>query len=177
MENLPASTVNIILIVVGLLILYTLLRSTVRVVPEYKRLVILQLGRYGGTRGPGIVFVIPGLEIAREIDLREGFLEIPRQTSITKDNAAISIDFFVYYRVVDPKLAVLQVQNVVQASLNIATTTLRAVIGEIPLDDVLAKREGINDMLRVKLDEITERPESPASRSARSSRRATFRTR
>lgn len=146
-----------ILILVGLAILVAIfvLRS-IRVVPEYVRLVVLALGRYAGTRGPGIVLIMPW-EQASRVDLRERFLEIPKQTSITKDNAPISIDFLVYYRVVDPKLSVLQIDDVVNASKNIATTTLRAVIGDITLDDVLAKREQINDQLRVKLDEVTER--------------------
>jgi regulator of protease activity HflC (stomatin/prohibitin superfamily) len=146
-----------VLFVVGLLlvVLLIVLRS-IRIVPEYIRLVILALGKYAGTRGPGIVLVLPW-EQSFKVDLRERFLEIPRQTAITKDNAPISIDFLVYYRVVEPKSAILQVDDVVHASLNIATTTLRAVIGDISLDDVLAKREAINDQLRVKLDEITER--------------------
>jgi len=127
------------------------------VVPETERLVVLSLGRYAGTRGPGLVFIIPVIEQARKVDVRERFLDIPSQTAITKDNAPIDIDFLVYYRVVDPKLAVLQVDNVVSAAVNIATTTLRAVLGDISLDDVLAKREQINDTLRIKLDEITER--------------------
>ena len=101
--------------------------------------------------------MLPLLETARKVDLRERFLEIPRQTAISKDNTAIDIDFLVYYRIVNPKLSVLEVENVVQASLGIAATTLRAVIGDIELDDVLAKREQINDVLRVKLDEVTER--------------------
>ncbi len=118
---------------------------------------VLALGKYGGTRGPGITFIIPLLETAKRVDLRERFLEIPRQTAISKDNTAIDIDFLVYYRIVNPKLSILEVENVVQASLGIAATTLRAVIGDIELDDVLAKREQINDVLRVKLDEVTER--------------------
>ncbi|MBC6936996.1 MAG: SPFH/Band 7/PHB domain protein [Chloroflexi bacterium] len=129
----------------------------IRIVPETERLVVLALGRYAGTRGPGIVLIIPIIEQARKVDIRERFLDIPSQTAITKDNAPIAIDFLVYYRVIDPKRAVLQVDNVVSAAVNIATTTLRAVIGDISLDDVLAKREQINDTLRVKLDEITER--------------------
>jgi regulator of protease activity HflC (stomatin/prohibitin superfamily) len=144
-----------LVVVLALLILGFVLRS-VRVVPEFERLVILALGRFAGVRGPGIVLVLPW-ESATRVDLRERFLEIPRQTAITKDNAPISIDFLVYYRVVDPKRSILVVDNVVSASLNIATTTLRAVIGDITLDDVLAKREEINDKLRVKLDEITVR--------------------
>jgi regulator of protease activity HflC (stomatin/prohibitin superfamily) len=147
---------SVIAIAVGLFVVY-LAVSIVRVVPEYERLVVLTLGKYAGTRGPGITAVIPLLETAKRVDLRERFLEIPRQTAISKDNTAIDIDFLVYYRIVNPKLSVLEVENVVQASLGIAATTLRAVIGDIELDDVLAKREQINDVLRVKLDEVTER--------------------
>lgn len=148
-------SLSLIILALGVLIFLLALRS-IRVVPEYIRLVILALGRYSGTRGPGVVVVFPW-EQASRVDLRERFLEIPRQTAITKDNAPIAIDFLVYYRVVDPKLSILQIDDVVRASLNIATTTLRAVIGDILLDDVLAKRETINDQLRLKLDEITER--------------------
>jgi len=146
----------IIGITVVLLLVYTLSR-VIRIVPEYERLVILALGRYAGTRGPGIVIVIPFLETAIRVDVRERFLDIPSQTAITQDNAPIAIDFLVYYRVTDPKRSVLEVDNVVRASTNIATTTLRAVIGDIELDAVLSKRDQINEMLRIKLDEITER--------------------
>jgi len=146
------------ILLIGLVIfLFLLLTSIVKIVPEYERLVVLALGKYAGTRGPGITFIIPLLEMARRVDLRERFLEIPRQTAISKDNTAIDIDFLVYYRVVNPKLSILEIENVVAASLNIAATTLRAVIGDIELDDVLSKREAINDVLRVKLDEVTER--------------------
>jgi len=147
---------SMIILVLVLLVFY-LLFSTIRVVPEYERLVVLALGKYAGTRGPGITFIIPIFERAMKVDLRERFLEIPQQTAISKDNTSIAIDFLVYYRVVNPKLSVLEVENVVAASLNVAATTLRAVIGDIELDDVLAKREQINDVLRVKLDEVTER--------------------
>ena len=146
-----------LLIIVVVLFIFFVVFSSFRVLPEYERLVVLRLGKYTGTRGPGLTFIMPLLEQARRVDMRERFLEIPRQTAISKDNTAIDIDFLVYYRVVNPKLSVLEVENVVQASLNIAATTLRAVIGDIELDDVLAKREQINDVLRVKLDEVTER--------------------
>jgi regulator of protease activity HflC (stomatin/prohibitin superfamily) len=145
----------VILIVIFLLFLY-LIGSVIRIVPEYQRLVILALGRYAGTRGPGIVIVLPLLERAITRDMRESFLEIPRQTAISKDNAPINIDFLVYYRVVNPELSVIAVDNVIQAALGVAATTLRAVIGDITLDDVLAKRDQINDTLRVKLDDVTE---------------------
>ncbi|RMG80907.1 MAG: SPFH/Band 7/PHB domain protein, partial [Chloroflexi bacterium] len=146
----------IILIGVVLFLLYTVL-SIIRVVPDYERLVVLQLGRYRGTRGPGIVIIVPLLEKAFKVDLRERFLDIPAQTAITKDNAPIRIDFLVYYRITEPHLSVLKVDHVVRASTNIATTTLRAIIGEMSLDDVLAKREDINNVLRERLDVATER--------------------
>ena len=120
-------------------------------------MVVLAFGKYSGTRGPGLIFIVPFVERAIKVDVRERFLDIPRQTAITLDNAPISIDFLVYYRVTDPRLSVLEVENVVGAAVNIATTTLRAVIGDIELDSVLSKREQINDTLRVKLDEVTER--------------------
>jgi regulator of protease activity HflC (stomatin/prohibitin superfamily) len=157
MGDILGNQAMLILVLFLVLLFFWLLSRLIRVVPETERLVVLSLGRYAGTRGPGIVIILPVIEQARKVDIRERFLDIPSQTAITKDNAPIDIDFLVYYRVVDPKLAVLQVDNVVSAAVNIATTTLRAVIGDISLDDVLAKREQINDTLRIKLDEITER--------------------
>jgi regulator of protease activity HflC (stomatin/prohibitin superfamily) len=147
---------NILLVIIVLVVLYTLF-IFIRIVPQYERLVVFSLGRYAGTRGPGVVLIIPFIERAVRVDTRERFLEIPRQTAISKDNTTISIDFLMYYRVVDPSASIINVDDVVRASLNVAATTLRAVIGDIELDDVLAKREQINDVLRVKLDEITER--------------------
>lgn len=147
----------ILIVVVLLIVVVWLFAQVIRIIPEYQRVVILALGRYSGTRGPGVVIVIPFLERGITIDIRERFLDIPSQTAITQDNAPIDIDFLVYYRITDPKKTVLEVDNVVSASLNIATTTLRAVIGDIELDTVLSKRDQINETLRVKLDEITER--------------------
>jgi regulator of protease activity HflC (stomatin/prohibitin superfamily) len=138
------------------LFIFWVVTRWIRIIPEYERLVILRLGTYGGTRGPGVVIVAAPFEQAIRIDMRERFLEIPRQTAISKDNAPINVDFLVYYRVVDPRLTVTAVDNAVRAAVNVAATTLRSVIGDISLDDVLSKREGINDTLRVKLDEVTE---------------------
>ena len=137
--------------------LIVVLGSAVRIVPEYQRLVVFRLGRCIGTKGPGFVLLIPFVERAVQADLREQVREIPQQTSITKDNAPISIDFLWYFKVLNPAESVLQVSNFEQAAQGMATTTLRAVIGGIPLDDVLSQREHINTMLRTRLDEVTGR--------------------
>jgi len=129
----------------------------VRVVTEYQRLVVFRLGRFGGVRGPGLVWVVPFFDRVMPVDLRESFLEIPHQTSITKDNAPISIDFITFFKVVDPEASVVQVANFAESAHNIAATTLRSVVGDITLDDVLARRDDINELLRDKLDEVTER--------------------
>ncbi|MCX7839220.1 MAG: SPFH/Band 7/PHB domain protein [Anaerolineae bacterium] len=134
-----------------------LLSMAIKIVREYQRLVVFRLGKCVGARGPGLVFLIPFIETTTWVDLRENFLEVPAQTTITKDNAPISVDFLIYWKVVDPVASVVQVQNFAGASQGIATTTLRAVIGDILLDDVLAQRERINTSLRTKLDEVTER--------------------
>ncbi len=143
----------------GFLVLFALLIvfAAIKIVREYQRLVVFRLGKCIGQRGPGLVFLIPFIEVATWVDLRENFLEVPHQSTITKDNASISVDFLIYWKVVDPVASVVQVGNFAGASQGIATTTLRAVIGDIMLDDVLAQREHINTVLRTKLDEVTER--------------------
>jgi regulator of protease activity HflC (stomatin/prohibitin superfamily) len=110
-----------------------------------------------GAAGPGLVLLVPIIQQPVKVDLREFYLEVPQQTCITKDNAPINIDFLVYSKVFDPEQSVTAVTNFSGASQALAATTLRAVIGDIPLDDVLAKREEINHILRAKLDEVTER--------------------
>src|SRR5687767_3823087 len=135
-----------------------ILRSIVHIVPEYQRLVVLRFGSFQTIAGPGLVFLFPPpIQTQQTVDLREFVVEIPEQTCITKDNAPISIDFLIYQKVVEAADSVLKIQNFRTAVSGIATTTLRAVIGDIPLDDVLAKREQINEVLRVKLDEVTQR--------------------
>jgi regulator of protease activity HflC (stomatin/prohibitin superfamily) len=136
---------------------FIFLANAIRIVPEYQRLVVFRLGRSIGAKGPGIVLLIPVIDRAVKVDLREQVREIPHQTAITKDNAGISVDFIWYYKVLDPTESVLQVGNFEVAAQGMATTTLRAVIGGIPLDDVLSEREHINTMLRTRLDEVTER--------------------
>jgi len=134
-----------------------LLYAGVKIVREYQRLVVFRLGNSIGQKGPGVVYLVPIIDRAVWVDLREVFLEIPSQTCITRDNAPINIDFLIYWKVIDPALTVITVGDFAGAARGIATTTLRAVIGDISLDDVLARREQINSVLRTKLDEVTER--------------------
>ena len=152
---------NLSLIAAGILIVIVILalRAIIHIVPEYQRLIVFRLGSFEKTAGPGIVLLLPPpiQSVAQTVDLREFVVEIPQQTCITKDNAPISIDFLIYQKVVEPKDSFLNIQNFRQAIQGIATTTLRAVVGNIPLDDVLAKREQINEELRIKLDDITHR--------------------
>jgi len=129
----------------------------VRVVPEYRRIIIFRLGKMIGVKGPGVVGVVPFVDRIVTVDLREFYLEIRRQTAITKDNAPISIDFITFFKVVDVAASVVQVSDFAGAAQNIAATTLRSVVGDISLDNVLAQRDQINEVLRSKLDDVTER--------------------
>jgi regulator of protease activity HflC (stomatin/prohibitin superfamily) len=148
---LPVAFVIVILLVIA--------AAAIKIVNQYERLLVFTLGRTSPNevKGPGWVFIVPIAQRGVRVDLRERFIEVPSQTGITKDNAPISIDFLIYWRIVDPYRSVVEVQNFEGALQNIATTTLRAVVGDILLDDVLSKREQINEVLRVKLDEVTER--------------------
>jgi len=148
---LPVAFVILVLLVIAI--------ASIKIVNQYERLLVFTLGRTSPNevKGPGWVFVVPIAQRGVRVDLRERFIEIPSQTNITRDNAPISIDFLIYWRIVDPYRSIVEVQNFEGALQNIATTTLRAVIGDILLDDVLSKREQINEVLRTKMDEVTER--------------------
>ena len=152
-------TVAIAAVVLLVVVLLVLAFLTIRIVNEYDRLVVFRLGKTGDNlvKGPGLVFLIPIVDRPVRIDLREQFIEVPSQTTITKDNAPINVDFLIYWRIVDPLRSVVNVANFAGALQGVATTTLRAVIGDISLDEVLSKRDQINELLRVKLDEQTER--------------------
>jgi regulator of protease activity HflC (stomatin/prohibitin superfamily) len=142
---------------VVVLLLLILIPQAIRIVREYQRLMVFRLGRAIGAKGPGLVILIPFIDKGVYVDLRELYLEIPHQTAITEDNASISIDFIVFYRVIDAVMSIIEVGNFAGAAQNIASTTLRSVVGDMALDEVLAKREQMNEILRVKLDEVTER--------------------
>jgi regulator of protease activity HflC (stomatin/prohibitin superfamily) len=150
--------IALLVVVVLVVILFLVILSlSLKVVREYERIVVFRLGRMIGVKGPGLVILIPFIDRPVSVDLREFYLDIPHQTSITKDNASISIDFITFFKVVDAEDSVVQVENFSGAAGNIAATTLRSVVGDLSLDDVLAKRDQINTILRTKLDEITER--------------------
>jgi regulator of protease activity HflC (stomatin/prohibitin superfamily) len=142
-------------LVVVLVIVYL----SVRVVRQGYMMVVYRLGqaREEWIRGPGLNFLIPFIWSPKIVDVREQFIEVPSQTTITKDNAPINVDFLIYWRISNPLDSVVKVNNFAGALQGVATTTLRAVIGDILLDEVLSKREQINEVLRTKLDEVTER--------------------
>ena len=154
--ELPVVLSIVAFVVVVLLVIVYL---SIRVVQQYERMVVFRLGRTdeGLVRNPGLNFLIPIVDRPVKVDLRETLTEVPSQRTITKDNAPIDVDFLVYWRIADPLTSVLAPQRLGDMLLGVASTTLRAVIGDIPLDEVLSKREQINELLRVKLDEITER--------------------
>ena len=129
----------------------------INIVKQYEKAVVFRLGRHIGTRGPGLVILIPFIDTGVQVDLREFVIEEPKQTSITKDNALVDVDFVVFLQVNDPDASVLNIRNFVVAVRNLATTSLRAVIGDMTVEDVLARREEINQRLRVKISEDTVR--------------------
>jgi regulator of protease activity HflC (stomatin/prohibitin superfamily) len=143
-----------VVVAIGLVAVAT---TAIKIVREYQRVILFRLGRSVGMRGPGLVFVNPIIDRVSWVDLREQYLEIPHQTAITKDNAPISIDFILFYKVFDPVTSVLQIRDFSGAALNVAATTLRSLVGDMSLDDVLSKRDEMNSSLRLKLDEVTER--------------------
>lgn len=155
---MPVETwTNLILLGLFGAMVAALLAMAIRIVPEYQRLVVFRLGRVIGAKGPGLVLLIPVVDRGVRVDLREQFFDVAPQTTITRDNAHLSIDFLVYMKIVDALPSVLNVRDYEGAARGIAITTLRAVVGSMLVDDVLAKREEINEALRGKLDEVTNR--------------------
>jgi regulator of protease activity HflC (stomatin/prohibitin superfamily) len=154
-DAVVVASVAAFIVVVLLVVLYL----SVRVVRTGEKMVVYRFGRTSASmvREPGINFLIPIADRPVKVDIREQFVEVPSQTTITKDNAPINVDFLIYWRIDDPLKSVVNVVNFAGALQGVATTTLRAVIGDILLDEVLSRREQINEVLRVKLDEVTER--------------------
>ena len=139
-----------------LIIFLILLFNTVKIINEYERAVVFRLGRFVGIRGPGLIILIPGIEKMRRVDLRTVTMDIPSQDIITKDNVTLKVNGVVYFRVDDPKKCILAVEDFLSATGQIAQTTLRSVIGQFELDEILTQRDMINNKLQQIIDEQTE---------------------
>ena len=154
------SQTMILIIAIGIVAFVLFVFGTsVRIVNQWERMVVKRWGQTnpGLVRNPGFRFLVPVMDSGTKVDIREQFIEVPRQTAITKDNAPLSVDFLIYWKIVDPLMSIVNVANFAGALQGVAATSLRSVIGDIPLDDVLSQRERINETLRLKLDEVTER--------------------
>ena len=139
-----------------IVILLILLSSAIKIVQEYERGVIFRLGRLVGAKGPGLFFIIPIVDRMIKVGLRVVTLDVPSQEAITRDNVTVKVNAVVYFRVIDPSAAIVQVEDYQRATWNISQTTLRNVIGQSELDELLAHREKINQTLQQIIDEATE---------------------
>jgi regulator of protease activity HflC (stomatin/prohibitin superfamily) len=142
----------IVIIILGLI----LVRAAIKVIPEYERGVIFRLGRVQGAKGPGLFFIIPVIDQLQRVDMRVVTLDVPTQEAITKDNVTVKVNAVCYFRVLDPIAAVINVSNYLLATQQIAQTTLRSVLGQSELDDLLAQRDKINQRLQQIIDDQTE---------------------
>ncbi|HEX7591285.1 MAG TPA: SPFH domain-containing protein [Candidatus Limnocylindrales bacterium] len=156
---MDSSTVLLVVLAAVVVFLLLLVGMSVRIVPQWAKLVVYRFGQTNPklVRDPGLRFLIPILDRGYQVDIREQFIEVPRQTAITKDNAPLGVDFLIYWKVIDPLMSLVNVTNFSGALQGVAATSLRSVIGDIVLDEVLSQRERINETLRLKLDEVTER--------------------
>ena len=144
------------IVIAAIILLLILLSSSIRILREYEIGVIFRLGRYIGNRGPGFVMIIPGIEKMVRIDKRTRTIDVPPQDLITKDNVPVKVNAVLYFRVADPAKSVLEIENYRFATLQISQTTLRSILGQAELDDLLAKREKINEELQHVIDDLTE---------------------
>ena len=141
---------------IAVLVAFFILYQAVKIVREYERVVIFRLGRFSGVKGPGIFFIIPIIDRVILLDLRVFTIDVAKQVVITKDNVSVEVDAVIYYRVTEPEKAVIQVENYKLATSLLAQTTLRDVLGQIELDDLLAKRDELNKKLQEILDRHTD---------------------
>jgi regulator of protease activity HflC (stomatin/prohibitin superfamily) len=138
------------------LIVIALLFSSIKVLPEYQRGVVLTLGRYTGTKGPGLVILVPVVQRMTRVDLRVTVMDVPPQDAISRDNVSVRVNAVVYFRVMEPDKSVLQVADFFQATSQLAQTRLRSVLGQHELDEILSQRDSINHSLQQILDEATD---------------------
>ncbi|NTS40417.1 slipin family protein [Flavisolibacter sp. BT320] len=150
MENIPVS-----LVVIVILVLYVL-ASSIRILAEYERGVVFRLGRMVGVRGPGLIILVPFIERMVKVSLRTVVMDVPPQDVITQDNVSIKVNAVVYFRVLQPDKAIVEVENFLVATSQISQTTLRSVLGQSELDDLLSQREKINQRLQQIIDHQTE---------------------
>ncbi|GAB2808519.1 slipin family protein [Dyella kyungheensis] len=143
---------------VGVIVIWViaLLFLSIKVLPEYQRGVVLTLGRYTGTKGPGLVLLVPIVQRMMRVDLRVTVMDVPPQDVISRDNVSVRVNAVVYFRVVEPDKAMLQVADFYQATSQLAQTRLRSVLGQHELDDILSQRDSINHSLQQILDEATD---------------------
>ncbi|MFN8586971.1 MAG: slipin family protein [Candidatus Eisenbacteria bacterium] len=144
------------LLLFALLAVFVVLANSIRIVREYERLVVFRLGRLVGERGPGLVLLVPVLETAVKVGLRTVTMDVPPQDVITRDNVTVKVNAVVYFRVVDSRSAIVQVENYLYATSQIAQTTLRSILGQQELDELLSEREKLNQALQQVIDRQTE---------------------
>lgn len=152
----PSISSFVVVIVVGVLFL----ASAIKIIPEYERVVILRLGRLSkglvGGNGPGLIIIIPGVDRAIRVDIRVITMDVPPQEAITRDNVPVKVNAVIYFRVIDPQKAIIQVENFTSATFQIAQTTLRSVLGQSELDELLSQREKLNQRIQTIVDDHTE---------------------
>ena len=143
-------------VIIPLIIIVLLLVSMIKILREYERGVIFMLGRFWGVKGPGLIIVIPGLQQMLRVDLRTMVLDVPTQDVISRDNVSVKVNAVIYFRVVDPERAIIQVEDYYEATSQLAQTTLRSVLGQHELDDMLAEREKLSTNIQTILDNQTD---------------------
>ena len=148
--------VPIVVAVVVVILLIILIRASVRILREYERGVLFRFGRLRGARGPGIILIIPFVDKMIRVDLRTVTLDVPPQDVITKDNVPVKVNAVAYFRVIDPEKAIVEIENFKIGTSQIAQTTLRSILGQAELDDLLSRRDKINKELQVIIDERTD---------------------
>jgi len=148
--------VNVLSIIIVVTLIIIILSQAIKVVREYERVVIFRMGRLLGVKGPGIFLIIPIIDSTVKVDLRTITIDVPKQTIITRDNVSVDVDAVIYYRATDPSNAITKVENYRIATSMLAQTTLRDILGQIELDDLLSKREELNKKLQSALDEATD---------------------
>ncbi len=141
---------------VPVVLLFMLIAASIRILPEYKRGVVFFLGRFQGVKGPGLIIIIPGIQKMEVVDLRVVTMDVPEQDVISQDNVTVKVNAVIYFRVVDPEKAIIQVENFTMATSQLAQTTLRSVLGKHDLDEMLSERDKLNDDIQEIIDGSAE---------------------